>query len=75
MSPVQVCRVTTEEFIFLREYTEQIRLYNEYMTVDSFLKNQLLAVFNDPYLSTLNNWYTRYDTRSTLDLLTHLYKN
>ena len=39
------------------------------------LKNQLLAVFGDPYLVTLKNGYTRYATRSTMDLLTHLYKN
>ena len=39
------------------------------------LKNQLLAVFDDPYLSTLKNEYTGYATRSTMDIITHLYEH
>ena len=35
----------------------------------------MFEVFDDPYLSTLKNGYTKYATRSTMDLLTHLYKN
>ena len=50
-------------------------MYNKYRTIDSALKNQLLAVFDDPYLSKLKNVYTGYATRSTMDLLTHLYKH
>ena len=47
-------------------------MYNEYRTVDSALKNQMLAVFGNPYLSTLKNEYTRYATRSTMDIIKHL---
>ena len=43
----------TEEKRVLCEYTDQRRLYNEYKTVDAALKNQLLAVFDNPYLETL----------------------
>ena len=50
-------------------------MYDEYRTVDADLKNQLLAVFDNPYLYTLKNEYTGYATRSTMNLLTHLYKN
>ena len=37
--------------------------------------NQLLAVFDDPYLATPKNNYTAYVMRSTMDLLDHLYNN
>ena len=30
-------------------------MYDKYRTVDSALKNQLLLVFDDPYLVTLKN--------------------
>ena len=50
-------------------------MYNYYKTVYSSLKNHLLAVFNDPYLSTLMIGYRRYATRSIIDLITHLYNN
>ena len=66
--------VPTEEEILLCEHTEQRRLYDEYRTLNSALKNQLLVVFDDPYLSTLNNRYTGYATRLTIDLLTYLYE-
>ena len=33
-----------------------------------------MVIYN-PYLSTLNNGYTGYATRSTMELLTHIYKN
>ena len=65
----------TEDKIILREHTEQISLYDEYRTVNSALNNQLLTVFDDLYLSTLKNGYTRYATRSTNDLPTYLYEN
>ena len=64
----------TEEKIVLREYEEQIRLYDEYRTLDAALKNHLIVVFNDPYMYTLKNRYTIYATRSKMDLLTHLYE-
>ena len=35
----------------------------------------MLAVFDDLYLATFKNGYTGYATRSTMDLLIHLYKN
>ena len=64
-----------EEKRALREYTKKRRLYDEYRTVDADLKNQLLAVFDDPYPATLKNRYTGYATRSTMYLLTNIYKN
>ena len=54
---------------------EQRQMYKEYRTVNSALKNKLLAVFDNPYLSTLKNKYTRYATRSTMNLITRLYKH
>ena len=30
-------------------------MYGEYRTVNSSLKNQMLAVFENPYLATLKN--------------------
>ena len=66
--------MTTEEKRVIREHTYQRRLYNKYRNIDSVLKNQLLVVFDDPYLSTLNNRYTGYATRLTIDLLTYLYE-
>ena len=50
-------------------------MYNKYRTVNTALKNQLLAVFNDPYLAMLKNEYTGYETRSTMELIKHLYKH
>ena len=35
----------------------------------------MLAVFEDPYLFTMKNEYTGYATRSTMDLIKHLYKH
>ena len=64
----------TEEKRVLCKHTEYIRLYDEYRTFDAALKNQLLTVFDDPYMSTLKNGYTGYAKRSTMDLITHLYK-
>ena len=65
----------TEETRINREHAEQIRLYDKYRNIDSDLKNQLLAVFDDLYLATLKNEYTRYAARSTWDLLDQLYKH
>ena len=62
----------TEEKRVLSKQTEQRRLYDEYRTVDSALKNQLLAVFDYPYLSTPKKNYTGFATRSTMDLIKHL---
>ena len=64
----------TEEKHILSKHAEQLKLYDEYRTVDSALKNQLLAVFNDTYLATLNNDYTGYATRSTVDIIAHIYE-
>ena len=50
-------------------------MYDNYRTFDLALKNQLLVVFYDPYLATLKNKYTEYATRSTMDLIYHLYKD
>ena len=50
-------------------------MYNKYRTVDSALKNQLLTVFENPYLATRKHEYTGYDTRYTMELISHLYKN
>ena len=41
--------------------------------VDTSLKNQLVSVFEDPYLSTLKNAYTGYATKTTLELVQNLY--
>ena len=49
-------------------------MYDEYRTVDSALRNQLCAVFGDPYFYTLNNGYTGYVISSTMDLITHIYQ-
>ena len=72
---VPACTAPTEEKRVLSEHTKQIRMYDEYRNVDTALKNQLIAVSDDPYLSTLKNGYTGYATRSTMDLITHFYKN
>ena len=50
-------------------------MHDDYRTVDSALKNQLLAVFDDPYLETLKNEYTGYTTRSTMYLIAHIYEH
>ena len=50
-------------------------MYDKYRTFDSSLKNQLPAVFDDPYLATLKKEYTGYATMSTMDLIKHIYNN
>ena len=50
-------------------------LQDEYRTVDLALKNQLIAVFENLYLSTLNNEYIEYTTSYTMDLIKHLYEH
>ena len=50
-------------------------MYGELRAVCTALKNQLVYVFQDAYLLTLNNAYIGYATKSTLALLTHLYLN
>ena len=41
--------------------------------MDTSLKDQLLPVFQYTYLSSSNNMYKWYATKSTLELLTHIY--
>ena len=50
-------------------------MYDECRTIDTALKNQPVSSFSDPYLSKLKNVYTGYATKSTMELITHLYKN
>ena len=38
------------------------------------MKNQLLTVFDNPYLATLNNEYNGYATRSMIYLIAHPYE-
>ena len=35
----------------------------------------MLAVFGNPYLATLKKKYTGYATRSTMDLIAHIYEH
>ena len=49
-------------------------MYEKYRTVNSALKNQMLAVFDNFYLLTLNNKYTGYATRSTMEIIAYLYE-
>ena len=41
--------------------------------LDSSLNNHLVSVFYDPYLSTLKISYTWYATKTTLELIHHIY--
>ena len=66
---------STEKKRITRDHVKQRRLYDKYRTVDSALKNQLLTDFDNPYLATLKNESTGYTTRSTMDLLNHLYQH
>ena len=50
-------------------------MYDECRVVDTTLKNQLVFAFDDPYLSTLKNTYTRYAMKTTLELIQHLYSH
>ena len=75
MANVPAWTVRTEENRFHREYIEQRRLYENYRTIDAALNNQLLVVFDEPYLATFKNEYTEFATRSTMDLLIYIYKN
>ena len=43
------------------------------MVVDTALTNQLVYIFENPYLLTLKNTYTRYATKMTPDIITHIY--
>ena len=43
--------------------------------VDTALKDQLVSDLNNPYLSTLKNSYTWYVTKTTLDLIHHIYSH
>ena len=45
------------------------------MTIDSDDKNQLLAVFDNPYLATPKNKYIGYTTRSTMEHIYHIYEH
>ena len=71
---VPACTLPMEDKHIIREHAEQRQLYNKYRTVDSALKNQLIVVFNDPYLTTLRNEYTWYATRSTMEMISHIHK-
>ena len=65
----------TEEKRILRKHAEKQRLYNKYRNVYYALKDQLLAVFEYTYLETLKNDYMGYATRSTMELIAHLYEH
>ena len=41
--------------------------------VDTSIKNQIVSVFKDTYLSMLKSAYTWYATKTPLSLTTHLY--
>ena len=43
--------------------------------VGTALKNHLASSFDDPYLSTLENGYMGYATKTTLELIKHLYSH
>ena len=50
-------------------------MYNKCRSSGTSLKNQLISVFQDVYLSTLKKLDTGYVTKSTLAILMHLYYN
>ena len=41
--------------------------------VGTALKNQLVSILEDAYMSPLKNEYTGYNTKTTLELVTHMY--
>ena len=41
--------------------------------VNTALKNQIISVFEDPYLSMMINVYTDFSTKTKLDIFQHLY--
>ena len=40
--------------------------------VNTALKNQIISVFEDPYLSMMINVYTDFSTKTKLDIFQHL---
>ena len=48
-------------------------MYDEFRVVDTALKNQIVSVFEYPYLLRLKKSYTGYATKTTLDIFTHIY--
>ena len=48
-------------------------MYYKCRAVDIYLKNHMVYVFQNAYLSTLNNAYIGYATKSTLVILAHLH--
>ena len=50
-----------------------MKIWKEYLAVDTSLKQQLLGTVNEIYYQTLRNRHTGYSIISTRDILTHLY--
>ena len=63
----------TKEKRILRKHPEQIRLYNKCRTVNTALKNQLLASFDERYITRLKNDYMGYTPKTKMKLIHHLY--
>ena len=59
----------------LREHKDTLQRYNKFLVVDTALRNQIVAVLYDTYLSSLNNAYMGYLARKILEIITYLYAN
>ena len=71
---VPECTPMGEEKRILHEPTEARQKYNEYHVLDTDLKNQLIVVFDDAYLSPIKSSYRGCATKKIFQLLEHLYK-
>ena len=57
----------------IRQHAARLSLFRHYNTVNSALKQQLLAAVPDIYIRTLKNRHTAYANVSTNAILAHLY--
>jgi hypothetical protein len=57
------------------DHKEQLRLWNEYNTVDRALKQQLIGAIEDKYLSAIRNRLTGFSTQTTREIMQHLLRH
>ena len=55
-----------------RHHTEDIRVFNEYHSVDKACKKVLFKLVPEAYFRSIKNKYTGYANVKCLDILTHL---
>ena len=59
----------------MRQHKELLKIWKEFDATDLFLKNQLLATFDEAYLKGLRDRYIGYQNVSARDMIQHLYTN